>query len=385
MDNIKKNEKIKATLNETRERRKELVCKVYDAKIVSGKLSKEKKEHLDALFKEAKWLRNSELSKDDLKLLDRNAKEATVKVGDVFETRMLTHLSSQMRQSVVDQIRTDVNSLSKSKKKGNKVGRLKFKSVCNSINLTQFGKTYRIDFEKNLIFIQGFKKPFKVRGLKQIPKDAEIANAKIVRKPSGYYFHITVFCKPRKSSGTKQMGLDFGIENNLTTSSGDVFNINVPETKGVKLASKRMNKAFVRNGRKKTKNHNKRRAKLRRAYEHQNNIKRDLANKICNELLKNSEIIAMQDEMIANWHKGWFGKQVQRSTMGFIKAKLKTSSKVLLVEKSFPSTQICPICGKTTKHELKERTFRCSHCGYFHPSRDVKAATTILSKALESS
>ena len=54
MDNITKNEQIKATLNETRERRKELVCKVYDVKVVLGKLSKEKKEHLDALFKEAK-------------------------------------------------------------------------------------------------------------------------------------------------------------------------------------------------------------------------------------------------------------------------------------------------------------------------------------------
>ena len=385
MDNVTKNEQIKATLNETRERRKELVCKVYDVKVVLGKLSKEKKEHLDALFKEAKWLRNSELAKGDLDLLDRNAKEATVKVGDIFETKMLTHLSSQMRQAVVDQIRIDVSNLSKSKKKGNKVGKLKFKSVCNVINLTQFGNTYRIDFEKNLIFIQGFKKPFKVRGLKQIPKDAEIANAKIVRKPSGYYFHITVFCKPEKSSGTKQIGLDFGIQNNLTTSEGDVFNIDVPETKGVKLASKRMNKAYVRNGCKNTRNHNKKRAKLRKAYEHQNNVKKDQVNKICSELLKNSEIIAMQDEMIANWHKGLFGKQVQHSAMGFIKAKLKTSSKVLLVEKSFPSTQICPVCGKNTKHELKERTFRCSHCGYFHPSRDIKAATMILNKALEGS
>ena len=285
----------------------------------------------------------------------------------------------------MDQIRTDVNNLSKSKKKGNKIGKLKFKSVCNSIDLKQFNVTYRIDFEKNLIFIQGFKKPFKVRGLKQIPKDAEIANAKIVRKPSGYYFHITVFCKPEKSSGTKQIGLDFGIQNNLTTSEGDVFNIDVPETKGVKLASKRMNKAYVHNGCKNTRNHNKRRAKLRKAYEHQNNVKKDQANKICSELLKNSEIIAMQDEMIANWHKGWFGKQVQHSAMGFIKEKLKTSSKVLLVEKSFPSTQICPVCGKNTKFELNERTFKCSHCGYFHPDRDIKAATMILNKALEGS
>ena len=68
--------------------------------------------------------------------------------------------------------------------------------------------------------------------------------------------------------------------------------------------------------------------------------------------------------------------------MGVIKAELKNSSSVHVVERGFPSTQICPVCGGLTKHPLKERTYTCRHCGYHHPSRDVKAAQSILDEAI---
>jgi predicted RNA-binding Zn-ribbon protein involved in translation (DUF1610 family) len=98
--------------------------------------------------------------------------------------------------------------------------------------------------------------------------------------------------------------------------------------------------------------------------------------------LKDNSLIAIQDEMIANWHKGLFGKQVQHSAMGFIKARLKTSPKTYVVPREFPSTQKCPDCGKNTKHPLEVRHYLCEHCGYYHPSRDVKSAEMILMEAL---
>ena len=122
-----KNLTIRNTMKETRERRARMLCRVYEVKIVSGKLSREKKDHLEALFLEAKWLRNSELAKDDISLMDRNAATANIKVGDHFEVRELTHLGSQMKQDVVDQIKSDVKGLAAAKKKGRKVGKLKFK------------------------------------------------------------------------------------------------------------------------------------------------------------------------------------------------------------------------------------------------------------------
>lgn len=379
-----KNLAIKETISATRERRAGMLCRVFEVKVIRGKLSREKKKHLDALFREAKWLRNSELSKNDIALLDRNAKTAVVKVGNDFEVRVLTHLGSQMRQDVVDQLKSDIRGLSVLKEHGYKVGRLKFKSFCNSVPLRQYGVTYRIDFAKSTISIQCFKKPFRVRGLKQIPADAEIANAKLIRKPSGYYFHITTYTVPKEHEPTGALcGTDFGIKTNLTTSDGDKLDISVPESHAVKLASKELNRSYKRNGSVKSKNHRRRQDRLRRAYERQNNQKADKANKVVRELLENYDIVAIQDEMIAGWHRGVYGKQVQHSAMGTIKSKLKHSSKTIVVPRSFPSTQKCPACGRNTKHPLSKRDYDCGFCGYHHPSRDVKAAQMVLSEALE--
>lgn len=378
-----KNIRIKESIKTTRERRNNMLCRTYEVKIIRGKLSKCKKDFLDALFREAKWLRNSELSKGDLSLMDRDAKTAVVKVGDRFETRDLEHLGSQIKQDIVDQIKTDAHGLAVLKEHGYKAGALKFKSYCNSIPLRQFGKTFRIDFSKNQISIQKCRKPFKVRGLKQIPEDAEIANARLVRKSSGYYFHITTYQKPTVSKSTdKRCGIDFGIKNNLTLSTGEIYDLSVLETHAVKTASRAVNKSLSRNGGQKGKNHRKRMARLRRAYERQTNKKRDKANKITHEILENYDFVAMQDEMIANWHKGLFGKQVQHSAMGYIKANLRRSSKVHAVSRCFPSTQKCPVCGKNTKHPLSKRDYDCVHCGFHHPSRDIKAAEMILDEAI---
>ena len=87
--------------------------------------------------------------------------------------------------------------------------------------------------------------------------------------------------------------------------------------------------------------------------------------------------------MIHNWHKGLFGRQVQHSAMGVIKAELKKSSHVHVVSREFPSTKICPMCSKMTKHPLKERSYTCGYCGYHRSSRDEKAAVSILSEAVK--
>ena len=161
------------------------------------------------------------------------------------------------------------------------------------------------------------------------------------------------------------------------------YDIAVPESKAVKLASRRLNRSFKHNGENKTCNHYKRVHALQIAYEKDKNVRKDKANKISSKIVDSNDFVAIQDEMIHNWHSGLFGKQIQHSAMGLIKAKLKQSSKTYVVERSFPSTQVCPICGCLTKHPLSEREYNCIHCGYHHPSRDVKSAQSILDEALK--
>ena len=378
-----KNETIKSTMKATRERHAGMLCRAFEVKVTTNKLSRQKKDLINQMFREAKWLRNSELAKGNVKDMNRNAKTATVKIGEKFETKELALLGSQIRQDIVDGIKSEAKGLKTKKSKGEQGGRLKFKSVCNCIPLRQYGTTYRINFESNTVSIQGMGKyPLKVRGLQQIPKDAEIANAKFVRKPSGLYFHITTYTVKDEETATGVCcGIDFGIGHNLTLDNGEIFDISVPESNGVKLASRRVNRSYHRNGGKRTGKHYKRVRRLQRAYEHQNNKKRDQANKIVSHIVNNYDFIAIQDEMIAGWHRGLFGKQVQHSAMGSIKTKLKTNSKVHVVPRSFPSTQICPKCRRLTKHTLDKRSYRCQFCGYTHVSRDAKAASSILEYA----
>jgi len=161
-----KNENIKQSLKETKERRKNMVCRVYEVKVVAGKLSYQKKTHLNMLFTEAKWLRNAVLGSDDAFAFNRDAKSVMIKVKDDFEERAFSTIGSQMKQDVVDSVKSEIRGLATKKAKGEKAGRLKFKTYCNSVPLRQYGTTYRINYENNTISIQGLRKPVKVRGLK---------------------------------------------------------------------------------------------------------------------------------------------------------------------------------------------------------------------------
>lgn len=114
-----KNSKIKDTLRATKERRSQMDCRVFSVKVQENRLSRAKDEKLNRCFLEAKWLRNAVVAADSLSLEDTS--HVQVKVNGKFETREISNLSSQMKQSVVDSVKTDVCNLSKAKKKGLKL------------------------------------------------------------------------------------------------------------------------------------------------------------------------------------------------------------------------------------------------------------------------
>ena len=381
MSKEEKNRAIKQSILETRKRHQAMDCKTYEIKIINSKLNTEQTNILNAMFCEAKWLRNFHIA-NNINKENRNTRTVEVKVKDHYETIEIKYLGSQMIQDIFDKTKSEIKGLSAKKKNGDKIGKLKYKSVCNCLPLRQYGTTYRI-IDHNHIKIQNIKKPFYVKGLKQIPKDAEITNAKLVRRVNGLYLYVTCFVEKEEKAQTNQkVGIDFGIAHHLNLSNGEAFDISIKENNSIKRLSKKINRSLLKNGNIKSHNHYKRVQKLQAAYCKQNNRKYDKANKVVSALLNDYDYIAIQDEMIANWHKGLFGKQVQNSCMGFIKAKLKQSKKVHVIPRSYPSTQICPICGCLTKHPLNKRTYDCEYCGYHHFSRDIKSAQSILDYAL---
>ena len=382
MNKEDKNNAIRQSILDTRKRHQAMDCKTYEIKIIDSKLNKEQVKTLNAMFCEAKWLRNFHIA-HNVDKTNRNTHTVEIKVKDHYETREIEHLGSQMIQDIFDKTKSEIKGLSTKKKNGDKIGKLKYKSVCNCLPLRQHGTTYRI-VDHNHIKVQNIKKPFYVKGLKQIPIDVEVTSAKLVRRVNGLFVYITCFVNKTKKNKTNQkVGIDFGISHNLNLSNGMVFDISVKESKNIKRLSKQLNRSLLKNGNIKSHNHYKRVKRLQAAYRKQNNKKYDKVNKVVATLINDYDYIAIQDEMIANWHKGLFGKQVQNSCMGFIKARLKHNNIVHVIPKSYPSTQICPICGALTKHPLSKRTYDCAYCGFHHFSRDIKSAQSILDYALK--
>ena len=130
--------------NETKEKRKSQTCKVYEVKIDHSHLSHSAVTHFNCLFKEAKWFYNYCLSNDNVDNADTTLKKVLVKVGEQYEIRYFDALTSQMKQGIKTRLFGSLMSLAALKEQGNKVGRLKFKGVVNSIPLKQFSNSYYI-------------------------------------------------------------------------------------------------------------------------------------------------------------------------------------------------------------------------------------------------
>jgi putative transposase len=55
---------------------------------------------------------------------------------------------------------------------------------------------------------------------------------------------------------------------------------------------------------------------------------------------------------------------------------------VVVVDRFYPSTQLCHVCGfKNTELTLEDRTWRCPMCGTTH-DRDVNAAINVKNEGL---
>ena len=368
-----KSRKIRENGKATRERRSHMDCRVISVKVQENRLSKAKLEKLCRCFLEGKWLYNAVASTETLTLEDTSFVQ--VKVKDTFEEREIRCLSAQMKQSVIESVKTNISNLSKAKKAGLKVGKLRFKKECNEINLKQFGQTYAIK-GKNKIRVQNIG-VLVVNGLEQINLDeVEFANAKLIKKPSGFYIHLTVYSNKQPEIQTEKeiLGLDMGIKDQLTFSNGVKVNFYLEESEQLKGLTRKLNRQVKgSNQYKQTLN------RIRRIYEYESDKKNDVVNKL-NSVLSKNYIICFQDELLNQWkhkkskRKFSFGKQVQHGILGRVKDKLKKNSTNVMLESSVPTTQTCPVCGCLTKHSLDKRIYHCDNCGFENQDRDVHSA-----------
>ena len=376
------------TFQQTKSRHANQVCIVRKFKLVD--LNKVQAESLKMKFVEAKWIYNWLLDQSSKKQIDVFNFSYTLIPDEIphFDKdhnevkSKLQFLMSTSTQKVLEEIQTSISSLStKKKNKTGKIGTLKFKSEKNSIDLSSHSLGWNI--KGNQVKIQGIKKRIKVLGIKQLTKykSVEFANAKLVKKPSGFFINITCFIDKdewwalqKRNYKNKIIGIDFGCQTALTFSDGTKLNASVEEPGRLKHLQRLLMKK-----QKGSNNRHKLCAKIRREYEKLSNKKNDLANKIVAKVLQENELIIMQDEQINSWKKK-HGKKIQHGILGRVKTKLlddRHKDQVFCLSRWIPTTKFCSACGRTHDElTLFDRTFKCD-CGV-KADRDIHAAQNMI-------
>ena len=366
---------------QTREKRKTQTCKVFELKLDSSHLSKRKSNYLKKLFLEAKWLYNDILSTKDVFKYDTKPNIVEVLNKDkVKEKREMFFLSSQMKQAVKQKIEYAIKSLSSKKKKSKnkqRIGRLKFTSNYKSLVMNQYNMTYRFLQKGKYVKFQKCKYKFKISGYQQIPGNAEFVNATLTYRHNDYYLKVTTYVPKEELLCEGVIGIDFGLKDALTLSTGEKFKLKIPENKRLRKCSRRLKKRVKRSS-----NYFKMKNMMNKEYHKLTNKKKDKKNKIVSKIINKYKVVICQDESIKAWHHGNYGKSVQHSLLGGIMRDLERKSHTFIkVDRFFTSTQLCPECCNKKKLTLKERIYNCS-CGY-QEDRDTKSALCIMLEGLK--
>jgi transposase len=383
MDNetrLKKNENIRLSMLRTKAKRQNQICRVFRVKIDESALSKRQKEQIKMLFVEAKWIANDCIrwanSNPENKIWQYKLESTVIKKNKDFEDETVTlkWLGSQMRQSVVSELVSNIRGLAARKKNGGKIGCLKYKKEYNSLNMKQYGTTYSIRNSKYMK-VQNIHGTVRVRGLEQFMyiEGIEYANAKLIQTPLGYYIAITTFIDKdkieKKIKNDNIIGVDFGCSTAFITSEGEKIDCSFQESDRLKrLQRKRSKQVKGSKGRYKTN------LLIRREYTKMSNRKRDFANKTAAYLYSNGTVV-MQDEQLNKWKIG-HGKKVQHSCLGLVKGILKRQSNCVVIDAFIPTTKFCTNCGSIIEMPLYKRIFKC-RCG-IKEDRDIHAAQTMV-------
>ena len=282
--------------------------------------------------------------------------------------------------------------------KQNELPKLKNKDTGNSYKTNNIKNTYKdknyesikVDFQKRVITLPKLKE-VKFRGYRNKTNFiGNIKSAVIRRQANKYYVSILVEEPLIMPEFTPRsiVGLDLGIKDIITTSYNYKCE-NSLSTLEVKNKIKGLQKGLAR-CKPGSKNRYKIKLKLQRAYMKLKNIRKHLIHNITNKIIKENDIVVMEDLNIKNMYQTHsIAKSLTNIPLAEIKRVLEykckwQNKKLLTINRYYPSSQTCSVCEYQNKEvkDLDIRSWECPKCGTLH-DRDINASVNIMFEGLK--
>lgn len=240
-------------------------------------------------------------------------------------------------------------------------------------------------------------------GFVKLAKSQEISgrilNATIRQTPSGKYFVSilveTEVCElPRTNTS---VGIDVGLKDFAILSDGTVCEnpkffrtIEKKIVKEQRILSRRKEQAIRQlKPLHEAKNYQKQRIKVACIHEDIANKRNDYLHKISTEIIKNHDVIGIEDLQVSNMLKNPnIAKVISEVSWSKFRTMLEYKAKwygktIIAVSKNFPSSQLCSNCGYRNKDvkDLALREWVCPACNSLH-DRDYNASINLEKEAI---
>ncbi len=265
--------------------------------------------------------------------------------------------------------------------KQNKFPRFKSKYDKQSFKIPQ-----NVIVENNKLVIPKFKEGIKIRLHRELEGNPLFAT--ISKNLTGKYY-VAITCEVEYSQfkkTSKSVGIDTGIKELAILSDGSSYeNIKSLKNKLKKLKHEQRQLSKKQKG---SGCRIKQKQKLAKVHEQITNIRKDYLHKVSTEIVKNHDIISVEDLAVKNIMKNHCLAQAMADvSLGTFYIMLEYKSNwngrsFVKIDRFFPSSKTCSKCGWIKQDlELKHREWICESCET-HQDRDINAAKNILKQGL---
>ena len=276
---------------------------------------------------------------------------------------------------------SNLRSLAQLKKKGQKVGKLRFKG-------RDWFKT--INYNQSGFKLEQTGKRFGKLSLSKISslniRCHRITSGKIkqitIKKTGGKWYAILITDGTNnKQCGTEKIGLDLGIINFIADSNGN----KVKSPLFLKKSLEKIQTAHRKLSRKKKGSQNRKKSKqhLNRLYEKVDDQRTDFLHKLSTKIVSENNLICIEKLAInkmARKNKHWNKRNMLDCSWGkftsLLKCKAESAGAKVIEVNPKNTTKTCSQCGTIQTLPLSQRTYSCD-CG-LELDRDVNSAKNIL-------